>query len=166
MTAIHLRPATAEDCPLIAGWLNDPAINALLSSNLRQGGITAQALTLGLRRRDQLWTVFGASEQAPPQGLIALDSIDTHDRIANLWFVLGGVTDRGKGLTPAAIDAFCRSNPAQLHSVSAWIVDGNTASVRCLEKAGFSHVGRMAEAVRMADGWRDRILMQRILEQP
>lgn len=158
-----LRPATADDCAAIAAWLNDPARHALLSANLRTGGASAQALTLGLRRKDQLWMVFAPNADAPPAGLIALDSIDAGDRIANLWFVLGDAALEGRGLTSAAIAAFCAANPAGLHTATAWIVDGNAASVRCLEKAGFTHVGRIHEGVRWQDGWRDRIVMQRRL---
>lgn len=157
-----LRPATADDCTAIAGWLNDPAINAMLSANLREGGLTAQALALGLRRKDQSWFVFGVTD-GPPAGLIAVDSIDRGDAIGNLWFLLGDQTLAGRGLTSAAIEAFCRHNPANLHVATAWIVDGNAASVRCLEKAGFRHAGRVAEGVNWQGGRRDRILMQRIL---
>lgn len=158
-----LRPATAEDCPRIAGWLNDPAINATLSANLRDGGLTAPALALGLRRKDQSWYVFSASAGGAPTGLIAVDSIDRGDGVGNLWFLLGDQSLAGRGLTSTAIDAFCRSNPAQLHVATAWIVDGNAPSVRCLEKAGFTHVGRIVQGVRWQKGRRDRILMQRIL---
>ncbi len=157
-----LRPATSEDCPAIAGWLNDPAINAMLSANLRGGGLTVQALALGLRRKDQSWFVFSVSGVAPA-GLIAVDSIDRGDGVGNLWFLLGDRALAGRGLTSAAIDSFCRSNPTQMHVATAWIVDGNAASVRCLEKAGFTHAGRIAEGVRWQNGRRDRILMQRIL---
>lgn len=147
---------------MIAGWLNDPSLNAMLSANLRQGGMTAPALALGLRRRDQIWTLFSEPDAAPA-GLIAVDGIDRGDAIGNLWFLLGDQRLARRGLTSAAIDAFCRANPAGLHVATAWIVDGNAASVRCLEKAGFSSAGRIAEGVRWQDGWRDRILMQRIL---
>lgn len=147
---------------MIAGWLNDPAINAMLSANLRDGGVSPQALALGLRRKDQSWFVFCVGESAPA-GLIAVDSIDRGDAIGNLWFLLGDRTLGGRGLTSAAIDIFCQSNPANLHVATAWIVDGNAASVRCLEKAGFRHAGRVAEGVRWQGGRRDRILMQRIL---
>ena len=158
-----LRPATAEDCPAIAAWLNDPAINAMLSANLRDGGVTGPALALGLRRKDQAWFVFSPAAKAAPAGLIAVDSIDRGDGVGNLWFLLGDRAQAGRGLTSAAIDEFCHDNPAGLHVATAWIIDGNAASVRCLEKAHFSHVGRIAEGVRWQGGRRDRILMQRIL---
>ena len=163
MSEPFLRPAVAEDCGLIAGWLSDPAINAMLSSNLRGAQVSAQALMLGLRRRDQSWMLFAPDAAAMPAGLIALDSVDTVDGIANLWFLLGTRDFGGRGLTSAAIARFCRDNPAGLHVLTAWIVDGNTASVRCLEKAGFHPAGRIEQGVAFAGGRRDRILMQRIV---
>jgi len=158
-----LRPASTDDCELIATWLNDPEIHSMLSSNLRGGGLNAAALALGLRRRDQLWTMFLPARDAPPAGLIALDNIDPIDSVANIWFVLGDSSLRGKGLTSAAIARFCRENPAGLHVLSAWIVDGNDASVACLGKAGFEQAGRISQAVHLAGGRRDRILMQRVV---
>lgn len=135
----------------------------MLSSNLRGGGLSAAALAIGLRRRDQLWTMFLPAPDASPAGLIAVDNIDPIDSIANIWFVLGDSSLRGKGLTSAAIVRFCCENPSGLHVLSAWIVDGNNASLTCLGKAGFELAGRISQAVRIAGERRDRILMQRII---
>lgn len=158
-----LRPASRDDCELIAAWLNAPEIHAMLSSNLRCGGVNAAALALGLRRRDQLWTIFSPGRDAPPAGLIALDNIDAIDSIANIWFLLGDGALRGKGLTSAAIERFCSDNPAGLHVLTAWIIEGNAASVACLVKAGFKECGRIAQAAQLAGKRRDRILMQRVI---
>lgn len=166
MSAPVLRPATAEDCEAIAGWLNDPAIHGMLSSNLRSGGIDARALAMGLRRRDQMWMVFAPHDTAPPAGLIALDSIDAGDGVANIWFLLGEKTLGRKGLTSSAIARFCEENPAGVHVLTAWIVDGNDASVACMLKAGFEETGRVREGVSLDGGRRDRILMQRVVGNP
>ena len=161
METPSFRPATADDCGLMADWLSNSVLNAMLSSNLRSGKVNKAALMLGLRRRDQLWSVFSNSPEKSPVGLIALDSIDSVDRTANLWFLLGQPGLAGQGLTSSALAFFCTSNPADLHTVTAWAVEGNKASVRCMEKAGFTHVGRICEAVRWEGEWRDRFLMQR-----
>lgn len=107
--------------------------------------------------------LFALPDSSEPAGLIALDSIDTIDGIANLWFLLGNPALSGRGLTSAAIDRFCRLNPVGLHVLTAWIVEGNAASARCMEKAGFEPAGRIRQGVSLAGARRDRILMQRVI---
>lgn len=158
---MHLRAATPDDAALLAAWLNDPATNRLLTSNLRGGGLDAKALALGLRRRDQVWMLFAESAEAPPAGLIALDGIDRADGVANLWFLLGDKAQARRGLTSAAIAAFCAANPADLHVATAWIVAENAASAACLRRAGFAQAGRIDEAVLIDGKRQDRILFQR-----
>ncbi len=158
---MHLRPATSDDAALLAGWLNDPATNRLLTGNLRGGGLDATALALGLRRRDQVWMLFAETAAAPPAGLIALDGIDRADGVANLWFLLGDKAQARRGLTSAAIAAFCAANPAELHVATAWIVAENAASRACLLRAGFAEAGRITDAVLIDGRRQDRILFQK-----
>lgn len=162
---VILRPAQPDDCALMAQWLNDPAVNALLSSNWRRGGADPRALAVALRRRDLMWFVFAPADGEAPVGLVALDSIDPVDGTANIWFLLGEARQRGRGLTSAAIEAFCRLNPAGLHVLTAWIVDGNTASVACLTRAGFRPIGRVSGGAVIDGGRRDRLLMERVLDR-
>lgn len=158
---ITLRPAASDDCELIASWLNNPKINRFLSANLRSGGLNAAVLKLGLRRKDQIWTVFSNAAASSPLGLIALDSIDAGDGVGNLWFVLGQTSEGRKGFTSSAIRRFCEENPGGLAVASAWIVEGNTASEKCLLKAGFKRIGRMPAAVKLEDKRADRVLFSR-----
>lgn len=161
-----LRRALPEDAGRIAAWLSDPEITRYLTSNLRGGQMTAQLVQMGLRRRDQAWFVFGegADDSAdPPQGLVAIDSIDSGDGVANLWFVLGDASGRRHGLTSRAIDALCRSNPIGLSVATAWVAEPNVASLKCLARAGFYVVGRIADAVALPEGRCARVLHARRL---
>lgn len=163
MSALVLRKAENDDLSLLVGWLNDPNICRYLTENLRGGALTERLLAAGLRRRDQAWYLFSESADGLPLGLVALDAIEPQDSHANLWFVLGAKNRAGEGLTSAAIRLFCDKNPEGLHSVAAWAIDANEASVRCLKRAGFDLVGRLNEAARLDDGWHDRVLLQKTL---
>lgn len=154
-----LRPARPEDADRIAGWLSDPAITRYLTSNLRGGTLTPQLVQVALRRRDQLWFVFEVDGK--PAGLVAIDSIDTWDGVANLWFVLGESSLGGRGLTSAAIGEFCALNPAGLHIAMAWAGSPNVASLRCLARAGFHEVGRIPDSFVVPEGRFERVLFQR-----
>jgi len=159
----ELREARREDAGQISQWLNRPEITHYLSENLRHGGMTPMLVSAGLRRRDQLWMLFASSRDQQPCGLIALDSIEPEDGHANIWFLLGGEALAGQGLTSRSLDLFCRNNPAGLHVLTAWAVETNAASLRCMEKAGFRQVGHIHEGVLIDGVRRDRIIMQRLL---
>lgn len=157
-----LRRAVDEDAGLIAGWLSDPETNRYLTSNLRGGRLTARLVQMGLRRRDQAWFVFGEGDgDTAALGLVAIDSIDTGDGVANLWFVLGERNVARRGLTSRAIAALCAANPMQMHVVTAWAAEPNVASLKCLARAGFHRVGRIENAVALPEGRSARILFAR-----
>ena len=161
MRTPYFRLATLDDCRLIADWISNPLLNVTLSSNLRRAKIAKEAIALGLRRRDQSWMVFSTGASKPLLGLVAIDSIDAIDRTANVWFLMGESQLFGQGITSSALAYFCETNPIGLHTVTAWAIEDNLASLRCMEKAGFTYAGRISEAVFSDGSWRDRILMQR-----
>jgi RimJ/RimL family protein N-acetyltransferase len=152
------------DAALIARWLGEPDNARYLTSNLRGGGLTPALIQIGLRRKDQAWYLFNPDESdAVPVGLIAVDSIDRIDGIANLWFLLGETRHRRKGLTARAIDEFCRANPLHLSVLTAWAGEPNQGSIACLRRAGFREVGRIPNAFAVSEGRFARILFERQL---
>jgi RimJ/RimL family protein N-acetyltransferase len=159
-----LRAARAEDAALIAGWLNEPAIRRYLSSNLRGGAMTAGLIRAALRRPDQAWYLF-LDEADDPLGIIAFDTVDTTDKVANLWFALGRSERAGRGDTSGAITRLLGANPLGLHAATAWVGEPNIASARCLEKAGFQIVGRSRRAFAV-EGVHDRILYDYVWAAP
>jgi RimJ/RimL family protein N-acetyltransferase len=161
-----LRPARLEDASLIARWLGEPDNRRFLTSNLRENGLSAALIQVGLRRKDQAWYLFGAdASDAAPVGLIAVDSIDRIDGIGNLWFVLGEAAYRRRGLTARAIEAFCRANPLDLNVLTAWAGEPNEGSLACLRCAGFREVGRIPNAFAVDGGRFARILFERQLQR-
>lgn len=146
----------------MAGWLDRPATRRYLAANLRAGGMTPALVRAALRRPDQLWSIF-EDDTGAPLGLIALDAIDAIDGVANLWYLLGDEARAGQGLTSAALDRFLAANPAGLVTATAWVAAPNTASIRCLEKAGFREIGRVSNGFAGDDGRHDRVLFERRL---
>ncbi len=150
-----IRRATPDDAERIAAWLSDPETNRLLTANLRGISLSRQLIQVGLRRPDQAWHVFTDDESQSkntPIGLIALDNIEKTDDVANLWFVLGEKTLGRRGLTSSAIAQFCNDNPLSLKVATAWVAGVNTASLKCLSRAGFNRIGEIPGAVTLKDG--------------
>lgn len=126
--------------------------------------MTAGLVRAAMRRPDQLWAIFCDADETPV-GLIALDTIDATDGVANIWYVLGDEARGGQGLASAAIDRFLVANPAGLVTVTAWIGAPNAASIRCIEKAGFREIGRISNAFAVEGARHDRVLFERRLDR-
>lgn len=70
---------------------------------------------------------------------------------------------RGRGVGRALLmAALARGEQADLHTLIARIAEGNAASIRLLESAGFEQVGVMREVGRKFGRWLDVIVMQRM----
>ncbi len=80
-------------------------------------------------------------------GNITLHRIDHHNRIGEIGILIGDKAARGKGYGSEAVKliiqhAFQRLN---LHRLTTGMVEGNTASQKMFEKAGFKQEGRLRE---------------------
>ena len=159
-----IRRMTAADAERVSDWLNRPSIRRLLTSNLRDGGMTPALVRAALRRPDQMWTVF-CDDEGEPIGLIALDSIDRADGVANVWYVLGNEILANRGLTSAALERFLKANPMGLATLTAWVGEPNVGSMNCLLRAGFRQVGRISNAFVVEGARHDRLIFERVLEE-
>ncbi len=161
--AIAIRPAEPSDAELVAGWLNQPEINRHLTSNLRFGGMTPGLIRAALRRPDQMWFLY-CDRAGAPLGLIALDSLDRIDGVANLWYLLGEQRLARRGISSAALAQLLADNPMELTTVTAWVAEPNAASLGCLRRAGFREIGRVSRGVALDGARYDRILFERLLD--
>ncbi len=157
-----IRRIVAADAETVAGWLSRPSICRFLTSNLRAGAMTPALVRAVISRPDQMWTVF-CDDDDEPIGLIALDSIDREDGVANIWYLLGNEDLAGRGLTSAALERFAAANPMGLVTLMAWIGEPNVASMKCLLRAGFREVGRISNAFFVEGTRHDRVIFERLL---
>jgi ribosomal-protein-alanine N-acetyltransferase len=81
-------------------------------------------------------------------GLVALSEIDLVDRVAMVWYALGKAELSGRGIATAAVRQLTdvAFGEMALASVYAWVMEGNVASRRVLEKVGFREAGRLRQA--------------------
>ncbi len=155
MTAIE--PLTAEHVATVAAWLSHPEINRWLTSDWR--GRVVDPVVLGVAMRNKRNRFFLVRHQGRPCGLVALADWDAVDRIAMVWYVLGAREMGGRGIATGALRLLVDTafHELGIEALNAWIVDGNGASRRVLEKAGFREAGRLRSAA-LRDGVRaDRI---------
>ena len=161
MTEPTVRPAEAEDAERITEWLNLRRVRRYLSSNLRHGTMEPGLIRAALRRTDQSWYLISVAGQ--PVGSIVFDQIDREDGLANVWYLIGEDRYLGHGYASAALRLISDANPVGVHTVTAWVATVNRASIRCLEKAGFEHVGAIRGAFVDEGRRHDRVLFQKIV---
>lgn len=155
MTTIEdLAPAHFET---VAAWLARPEINRWLTGEWRGRDVTASTIAIAVRNKRN--RIFLVRHDAQPAGLVALSEIDVHDRIANVWYVLGEAGFGGRGITSEAVRQLARSGfeSLGLRALHAWIMEDNVASRRVLEKAGFREAGRLRRAAASLDRQVDRV---------
>ena len=158
-----IEPLTQEYVTLVAGWLDRPDVWKWLDFGRGRQRLPEAALTLMLRQDAQrLWLVRAAGGN--PVGVVALGDISPTFGTAVLWYVIGVVDARGRGIATASVNATIAEafGALALHAVQAWVVRGNEASVRVLERNGFQRVG-VQRACHVVDGdRRDRVLFDRL----
>jgi RimJ/RimL family protein N-acetyltransferase len=154
---ITLKELKPEQFELATSWLSKKEINQWLTAEWRERTITAPVLAMAVRnRRNRIFVVHYRGQAC---GLACLADIDTLDRTAMVWYLLGEPSLAGQGVTSEAVRQLARVafREMALESVYAWTMEGNTPSQRVLQKAGFTPAGRIRHATRSAERQVDRL---------
>ena len=154
ITIEELTPANFE---LVAGWLSRPETNRWLTGEWRGRVAASVVVAMAVHNRKNRLFLVRCSGQAC--GLTALADIDTADRTAMLWYVLGEHTLSGRGIMLAAVKQLARLCFEQLGlaSLYGWVMADNMPSRRMVQKAGFREAGRIRCAACSAGRQVDRI---------
>jgi diamine N-acetyltransferase len=158
---IQLRAIERSDIPTFLRWLNDPEVikNLLLYLPLSQA-------------QEEQWFedylcdtsrhIFGIEkEDGKLIGNVALEGINWKDRHAELGIVIGEKDCWDKGYGTDAVHALLgfAFREMNLHRVFLRVFEDNVRAIRCYEKCGFQHEGRLREAEFSAGCYRDELLM-------
>jgi RimJ/RimL family protein N-acetyltransferase len=154
---VTLEDLSAQHIELAARWLSDPRINRWLTREWRQKETSASRVAIAMRNQSNRLFLVRLGED--PCGLAALADIDTADRTAMVWYLLGEEKLSGQGITSAAVSELARFafGKLGLMSLYAWIMEDNVASQKVLRKAGFREVGRIRQSAWSSDHQVDRI---------
>jgi RimJ/RimL family protein N-acetyltransferase len=159
---VTLEPLRPQEFELVAEWLSRPNVNCWLSGDWRDREITAGLVAAAVRNRKN--RLFAVWKDGAPVGMVALSDIELADRTAMIWYALGRDDLSGQGITTAAVTHLLATalHDMALACVYAWVIEGNSASLRVLEKAGFETVGRIRRAARLQGHQVDRIYLDAI----
>lgn len=161
---MQLIPLEGESFELASGWLAQEENRRWL--DFGPGGVVpdARSLRLMTQRGIHCLRLFTAAEPTPPVGLVALSEIHRDFRTARLWYVLGEKRCARRGLATRAVGGLLdlAFSELGLTAINAWVVDGNRASIRVLEKNAFRLIGRQRRCHCIGGEPRDRFLYDRL----
>ncbi|MHA1410648.1 MAG: GNAT family N-acetyltransferase [Candidatus Odinarchaeia archaeon] len=154
---VKIEHLETDQFELLAEWLSNPKINCWLTSEWRNRTVTRVLIAIAVRNPSNKW--FLTRYNNKPCGLVALADLDTLDRTAMVWALLGESVLGGKGITSEALKLLISYSfdHLGLASLYAWVMDGNIASLRMFEKAGFRRAGRIRSAACFDGKQVDRI---------
>ena len=139
-------------------WLEDRDITKWLSSVLRFGryhNIIHQMLISDKKNR-----LFFISVDEKLIGLAGFLNIDRVDKKAEVWYLIGSKSNRGKNIVTEAVDLLKKIAIKELRLVSlyAYVSKHNAASIRVLEKNGFEYAGKLRKAFSLDGSHTDLLL--------
>lgn len=155
---ITLRDMQQTDIPLLKPWLTDKENAKFLDPFFQNESIKDEQLAFFLMRKDR--RIFLILCDGIPVGMMGLTNIDGINRSAEIWSILGEKTYRKKGVITVGYALALKKAFQEfgLHSVHAWILDGNF-TIRVCEKLGFNTIGRQRQCHLIDGVFKDRILV-------
>jgi RimJ/RimL family protein N-acetyltransferase len=165
---IRLRRPERADLPRFARWLNDPEVRRHLhlvypmSEVLEERWFEDQ---LKLEPALQAFVIeaarIGGEGDWNPVGVIGWHVVDWRNRTGELGIVIGEKSAWNSGLGTDAVRTLVRWGFRELNLNRAFlrVFEDNPGAIRCYEKAGFRHEGRLRQD-RYQDGrYLDTVLM-------
>src|SRR5262245_58528821 len=90
-----------EQFEVAARWLANPEINRWLNSEWRRPDVKSSMVAIMVR--NQRNRVYAIHYDGAPTGLVGLSDIDTVDRTAMIWYLIGLVGSSGAGVATRAV---------------------------------------------------------------
>jgi RimJ/RimL family protein N-acetyltransferase len=146
------------DLSAYASWVNDQETTRFMGAG--KVPTTARQLREYIERYaasgEVLLGVF-AKDSGAHVGNVTLHLFDKQNRSAEAGIMIGEASARGKGYALEALQLLCRHAfmRLNLNKVTAGVIDGNAASLRLFEKAGFKREGLLREHFYLDGAYKD-----------
>jgi RimJ/RimL family protein N-acetyltransferase len=142
---MQLKPPDSPDLLLLtADWLSRKDNYQWLDFGDGRRLASPEWLKIGMQRGTHVLRLFTPDANDTPIGVVALSDIHRDFRTASLWVVLGDKSYSGQGYATRAMSQILTLGfrTLGLRAVHTWVVDGNHASIRAVERVGFRRIGR------------------------
>ena len=167
---VCLRPLVEEDAPLLTRWLFDPGVLHWLQLSEDPVGLrTSQAVRERFERMQadpftETWRID--TVKGRPIGQIELADIHPLQRRAEVHLCIGEKDVWGRGYGTRAVQRLLRYafEDRRLRRVFATADADNARVIRCFERCGFKHEGRLRRH-RLRHGQPTDMVVMGILEE-
>jgi diamine N-acetyltransferase len=161
---VFLRALASADLERTLKWHNDPDLYRTLGGIFRPVSRQTEAEWLEKAARwsvDSVQLAICVAASGEHVGNIALKSIDSVRRHAELHVFLGETDQRGKGFGAAAIRALLTHARADLglNRIYLEVLADHVAAIHVYEKCGFQPEGRLREHAFKDGRFRDVLVM-------
>lgn len=168
---VRLRAIEKEDLPRFVAWLNDPEVRSNLELvnplSMAQEERWFQGVLERSPSEQPLVIEVLQGETWQPLGNCALFNIEQHDRLAEIGIFVGEKSFWNRGIGTRAMRLLLRHAFLDLNLNRAFlrVYETNPRGVRCYEKAGLKHEGRMRQARFRQGKYIDVLLMAALRDE-
>ena len=169
---IRLRAVEPADTEILYAWENDTSVWSVSGttepfSRAQMEAFVAAQQQGDLLRTGQLRLLAETRRDSRAVPAVDLFQFDPLNRRARIGILIYPADARGRGYAADALDILCRYARERLHLHQLWCDVGadNEASLRLFRRAGFREIGIKRQWQLTPEGYRDEILMQRLLEE-
>lgn len=164
---IYLSPIDTGDYEIFTEWLNDLETSLYLAagSQIRTAEIEKEKLEK-MTREDHHFAVVDL-EKDELLGTSGLFKADHINRSAELGIFIGNKKYQEKGYGPETIKLVLDYgfNLLNLHSIYLFTYSFNRRAIRCYERCGFKHAGRLRDAYLLGGKKYDSLLMDILCDE-
>jgi RimJ/RimL family protein N-acetyltransferase len=163
---VLLRAFTHSDLPTFARWFNDQEVTQFLGANMWPMSMESEERWFQRYLDEQMMglcieTLAPAGQSGVLIGNCSLMHPSERNHNAELGIVIGEKEYWSQGYGTDAIKTLLRYcfDELNYHKVYLRVYDFNTRGIRCYEKCGFRHEGRLRQHMYRHGGWHDEIVM-------
>ena len=158
---LRLRPPTPDDIPAMMKWFEDLEVTRFLNVTVPPS-LEAEKEWLDKTGRDPnviYWIIEHDGRAVGGTGIVMIDWRNAHGITGT---VIGDKTAWGKGIAREMMQlrAHYAFTQTPLRKLKSGYIDGNVASARAQNAAGYKEVGRLREETFGDGKWRDMILTE------
>ena len=153
----EIRPFMAEDIPLKVRWINDPANNQFLHSDIPIQEDKTRIRFEKIKDRDDRYDATILADDIPC-GTIGLLSIDRKNSKAEFYVAMGEISLKGKGVSTKAGKLVLEYafRDLGLNRVYLFTETGNIPAQKLFEKIGFLREGCLKDDIWSHGHFADR----------
>ena len=143
----NLRELSVDDLASLVAWRNDPEVTLHLSDRIKtldEAEKWLRRVTGNVNNR-----ILAIESEGNLVGYCFVEGVDMVNRRCEVGIVIGAVDCWGKGIGREVLSELLRYcfKELGLHRVFAVVTEGNSRSIRLLERSGFTREGTMRETL-------------------